>query len=283
MVGSPQDESAAARLSRTGRAVVTDLLQCIGVQCRFGDFLAAKGVDMTVRNGEIVGIIGANGAGKTTLFNLVSGYLKPTAGRIMLRGADVTGLPPRLLVRRGIARSFQVPQLFGSSTARENMMIALSLLVERRSLILRRFSEQRLIDRAERILDAYGIGDHADAVVANIPQGVRKLLDIAMATCADPDLVLLDEPTSGVSADEKNELVSRLIERFRRASTAVIFIEHDMDIVREYASRVIALYDGRIIADGDADDIFADKDVVRFITGSSGGVSAGVKDRHASA
>ncbi|MGX9427791.1 MULTISPECIES: ABC transporter ATP-binding protein [Bradyrhizobium] len=262
---------------------MTDLLQCIGVQRRFGDFLAAKGIDLTVRHGEIVGIIGANGAGKTTLFNIISGYLKPTDGRIMFRGMDVTGLPPRFLVRQGIARSFQVPQLFGRSTARENMMIALSLLAERRPSILRRFSERGLIDQAERVLSAYGIGEHADAVVANIPQGVRKLLDIAMATCADPALVLLDEPTSGVSSDEKNQFVSGLIERFRKASTAVIFIEHDMDIVREHASRVIALYEGRIIADGAADVIFADEDVIRFITGAAGGASPQVKDRYASA
>lgn len=262
---------------------MTDLLQCVGVQRSFGDFVAAKAIDLTVRNGEIVGIIGANGAGKTTLLNIVSGYLKPTAGRVLFRGADVTGLSPRILARQGIARSFQVPQLFGSCTARENMMIALSLLVEPRSRILSRFSDSELIDKAQDILGAYGIGEQANAVVTDIPQGVRKLLDIAMATCASPDLILLDEPTSGVSVDEKNELVSRLIGRFRGSSAAVIFIEHDMDIVRQYASRVIALYDGRIIADGDAADVFADDGVVRLITGVAGRGPSSAKDRHASA
>jgi branched-chain amino acid transport system ATP-binding protein len=101
-----------------------------------------------------------------------------------------------------------------------------------------------------------------------VPQGVRKLVDIAMATCAGPELVLLDEPTSGVSVEEKDGFIFHLIERFRASSTAVILIEHDMQIVREYASRVIALYEGRIIADGDARDVFADADVVRFITGA---------------
>jgi branched-chain amino acid transport system ATP-binding protein len=262
---------------------MTGLLQCVGVQHRFGDFVAARGLDLTVRQGEIIGIIGANGAGKTTLFNIISGYLKPTAGRILLRGADVTGLPPRILARQGVARSFQVPQLFNSRTARENMMIALSLLVEPRSSILRRFSECRLMDEAHRILDLYGIGGHADALVENIPQGVRKLLDVAMATCAAPDLVLLDEPTSGVSTGEKNDLVARLIGRFRETAAAVIFIEHDMDIVREYASRVIALYEGRIIADGGAADVFADGDVIQFITGASGGTALRTSGRHASA
>jgi branched-chain amino acid transport system ATP-binding protein len=162
-------------------------------------------------------------------------------------------------------------------------MIALSLLVEPHSSLLRRFSERRLMDRAQQILDEYGIGEHADSVVANIPQGVRKLLDIAMATCASPELVLLDEPTSGVSADEKSDLISRLIERFRKTSAAVIFIEHDMDIVIEYASRVVALYDGRIIADGDVADVFADDDVVRFITGRTSATPLSPRDRYASA
>jgi branched-chain amino acid transport system ATP-binding protein len=259
---------------------VTELLRCLAVQCRFGDFVATKGIDLSVRRGEIVGIIGANGAGKTTLLNIVSGYLKPTAGRVMFRGVDVTGLPPRALVRQGIARSFQVPQLFGSCTALENMMIAQSLLVEPRSSLGRRFSDKALIDEAQRVLGAYGIAEHAGAVVASIPQGVRKLLDIAMATCASPDLVLLDEPTSGVSADEKDGLVSRLIGRFGGTSCAVVFIEHDMDIVRDYASRVIALYDGQIIADGDVGDVFNNSDVARFITGAVD--AARSEDRHAS-
>jgi branched-chain amino acid transport system ATP-binding protein len=262
---------------------MSDLLQCRGLQCKFGDFVATKGIDLDIRAGEIVGIIGANGAGKTTLFNIVSGYLTPAAGRISFRGEDVTRAPPRTLVRRGIARSFQVPQLFAGSTTRENLMIALSLLVEPHSSLLRRFSERRLIDRAEQILDEYGIGEHGNSVVANIPQGVRKLLDIAMATCASPKLVLLDEPTSGVSADEKSDLISRLIDRFRKTSASVIFIEHDMDIVLEYASRVIALYDGRIIADGDAAEVLADQDVSRFITGRAGTIPSSARDCYASA
>ena len=262
---------------------MNDLLQCTGVQCRFGDFVATRGIHLSVRESEVIGIIGANGAGKTTLFNVLSGYLKPTEGRVWFRGVDVTGVPPRVLARRGIARSFQVPQLFGSNTVCENMMIALSLLAEPRRSLLRRFSDRDLIDQARGILGEYDIAKHADTVVVKVPQGVRKLLDIAMATCASPDLVLLDEPTSGVSADEKDGLVSRLIGRFRERLTTVIFIEHDMQVVREYASRVIALYEGRIIADGEVAAVFADADVVRFITGAAAEPSLSAGGRYASA
>lgn len=248
---------------------MTSLLQCVGVQKRFGDFLATQGIDLAVESGEVVGIIGANGAGKTTLLNIVSGYLLPTAGKILFQGNDVTGLPSRILVRKGIARSFQIPQLFARSTARENMMLALALLVEPQSAIMHNFADERLADDAGRVLASYGLERHAETVVSKLPQGVRKLLDIAMATCANPTLVLLDEPTSGVSSEEKHDLMRGLARRFREMATTVVFIEHDMEIVREYASRVVALYDGKIISDGSADEVFADGQVVQLITGRS--------------
>jgi branched-chain amino acid transport system ATP-binding protein len=246
---------------------MTDLLACVGVQKHFGDFVATKGIDLTIDCGEIVGIIGANGAGKTTLLNIISGYLRPDAGKIIFQGADVTGTPPRILVRQGIARSFQIPQLFTRSTALQNMMLALSLLVEPTSSIMQRFEDVRLAGDARHVLASYGIDQHADMVVGLVPQGVRKLLDIAMATCAHPKLVLLDEPTSGVSSEEKHGLMQRLVERFTAASTTAVFIEHDMDIVRQYSSRVVALCDGEIIADASADDVFADAGVIQRITG----------------
>jgi branched-chain amino acid transport system ATP-binding protein len=245
------------------------VLECVGVQRSFGGFLATNGIDLKVEAGEFVGIIGANGAGKTTLLNIVSGYLKPTAGRIMFAGQDVTGTPPRRLARAGVARSFQIPQLFPRSTARENMMLALSLLREPQSAILRSFNDDRVAAEADQVLASYGLGQHADALVSHLPQGVRKLLDIAMATCASPKLVLLDEPTSGVSSEEKNDLMKTLSDRFRASGTTVVFIEHDMDIVGEYASRVVALFEGKVICDGLPDVVFADAQVIQLITGRS--------------
>jgi len=178
-------------------------------------------------------------------------------------------MPPRTLAKKGIARSFQIPQLFGRSTALQNMMLALALLAEPRWSILHNFEDKRLADDARCALAANGLEQHADVNIGSLAQGVRKLLDIAMATCADPILVLLDEPTSGVSSEEKHGLMRGLMQRFAAASTTVAFIEHDMEIVREYASRVVALYDGRIISDGSAAEVFADESVMQLITGHS--------------
>jgi branched-chain amino acid transport system ATP-binding protein len=246
---------------------MTNLLECVGVQKRFAKFVATQGINLTIGSGEIVGIIGANGAGKTTLLNIISGYLRPSEGKIIFQGVDVTGMPPRVLVKRGIARSFQIPQLFARSTVLQNMMLALSLLVEPTASLMQRFEDERLAGAARRVLVSYGIDQQADTAVGKLPQGVRKLLDIAMATCAQPKLVLLDEPTSGVSSDEKHGLMDRLVERFAAASTTVVFIEHDMEIVRRYSSRVVALYDGEIISDGPTDVVFGEEDVTRLITG----------------
>lgn len=248
---------------------MSTVLECVGIQKSFGGFLATQGIDLAVSAGEIVGVIGANGAGKTTLLNIVSGHLRPSAGKVLFQGIDVTGMPPRTLVRKGIARSFQIPQLFVRSTARQNMMLALSLLCEPQSAIMHRFEDESLAADADRVLASYGLARHADAVVSQLPQGVRKLLDIAMATCASPSLVLLDEPTSGVSSEEKHSLMKGLAQRFSAAKMTVMFIEHDMEVVRAYASRVVALYDGRIISDGPADFVFADEQVVQLITGHS--------------
>jgi branched-chain amino acid transport system ATP-binding protein len=246
---------------------MTHLLECIGVQKRFGNFVATQGIDLAVPSGEFVGMIGANGAGKTTLLNVVSGYLRPSAGKVIFQGLDVTGIQPRILARRGIARSFQVPQLFAHATACENMMLALALLVEPKASLMRPFADARLSADARRVLASYGIDGYADTVVSKLPQGVRKLIDIAMATCGHPKLVLLDEPTSGVSNEEKHDLMMRLAQRFSAASTTVMFIEHDLEIVRTYASRVVALYDGKIICDGAPEIVFGDESVMRLIAG----------------
>lgn len=248
---------------------MSPLLHCRGIRKRFGGFLATDGIDLEVAPGEVVGVIGANGAGKTTLLNIVSGYLAPSAGSVSFAGEDVTGRTPRELVRRGIARSFQIPQLFHRMTVLDNMKLATALLAGRKRSLLRRFDDAALSDQALATLRRFALEGESACVVGTVAQGVRKLLDIAMATCGRPKLVLLDEPTSGVGSEEKQGLMERLAEYFAAENTTVLFIEHDMDVVSRYATRVVALSEGRVIADGSAAEVFANEMVADVIVGQA--------------
>jgi len=234
----------------------------------FGAITAAADVSVTVEEGEIVGVIGANGAGKTTFINMVTGYLTPTSGSIHFRGRDITGMPPRRVVRAGICRSFQVSQLFGELTALDNMLIALGMLREGALGWIAPLHTTRRERQAREVLARYTIEEHAAHPVATLPQGVRKLLDIAMATVSAPPLLLLDEPTSGVAIDEKFPLMDTVMGPVRASGAACLFVEHDMEIVERYAARVIAFYDGRILADGPVAEVLEDPGVRRFVIGS---------------
>jgi branched-chain amino acid transport system ATP-binding protein len=238
----------------------------------FGAVVAASDVSLDVARGERLCLIGSNGAGKTTFVNMVTGYLKPTEGRILLAGEDITARSPREITRRGVARSFQIPQLCLDMTALENMLLALHSSRQQRAF-LKPARDSGSLDRCVQLLAGFGLQAHAARPVRELPGGVRKLLDIAMALTAHPLLLLLDEPTSGVSADEKfatMDTVVRAIEvQQGQAPVTVVFVEHDMDIVRRYATRVAAFYSGRVIALGAPDHVLDDVDVRRHVTGSA--------------
>lgn len=234
----------------------------------FGAVTAAANIDVMVGEREVVGVIGANGAGKTTFINMVTGYLKPTAGNILFRGREITGLPPREVVRAGVCRSFQVSQLFRDLTVLENMLIALGMLREGRLTWLRPLRTPEREAQARTILAGYTLEAYADHQAATLPQGMRKLLDIAMATVSEPALLLLDEPTSGVAIEEKFALMDTVMRPVRASGAACLFVEHDMEIVERYAERVIAFYDGRILADGPVAQVLDDPEVRKFVIGS---------------
>ena len=244
------------------------ILHCVGIGKNFDGLQAAKGIDLSVNKSEILGVIGANGAGKTTLLNIISGYLKPSSGRVHLRGEDVTGLAPRQIKHKGVGRSFQIPQIFDRSTMLENMMLAVSLACDRSWSRLQPFDNEVRAKEAYEILTALGIVEFAGTIAGALPHGVRKLLDIALALTAKPDLVLLDEPTSGVSTEEKNAVMTTLWDGFARNHTTVVFIEHDMELVEQYATRVVALYEGEVIASGSPGEVLSDAQVVQVIRGS---------------
>ncbi|MFQ5785070.1 MAG: ABC transporter ATP-binding protein, partial [Alphaproteobacteria bacterium] len=179
------------------------VIETTGLDKSFGAVVAAADINVSVDEREVVGIIGANGAGKTTFINIVTGYLKPDRGRIHYMGADITALSPRDITRLGISRSFQIPQLFVGLSVLDNLLVALGVAASPRQDLWRPLKRGETVEAAAHILDRYGIAEYGAQKTALLPQGVRKLLDIAMAMIGEPKLVLLDEPTSGISVDEK--------------------------------------------------------------------------------
>ncbi|MDM0107223.1 ABC transporter ATP-binding protein [Variovorax sp. J22R24] len=242
------------------------LLEAHGVSKRFGAVVAAADIRISIAAGERVSLIGSNGAGKTTFVNMITGYLKPDEGRIVLDGQDVTALAPRAITRLGVARSFQIPQLYADLTALDNMLVA-NACHDQRLSFWQPARRSEALDRADALLERFRLAEHRQRRVAELPGGVRKLLDIAMALTAAPKLLLLDEPTSGVSAEEKFPMMETIMAALGQEAMTVLFVEHDMDIVERYASRVVAFYNGRIIADDTPEVALATDDVRRYVTG----------------
>ena len=246
---------------------MTAILETNNLSIQFGGVVGASEISVTVNKGEVIGVIGANGAGKTTFVNLVTGYLKPSSGTIHYMGNDVTRLTPREITDLGIRRSFQIPQLFDEMTALDNMLTAQSVAPK----VVRSFwmplQRSDTMEIAMKRLEHFGIVDSAQQEVSMLPQGVRKILDIAMATIGEPQLVMLDEPTSGVSAEEKFEVMDIVMDAFAQQEVTVMFIEHDMELVERYANRVLAFYNGMVIADADSRQALADPQVREYVVG----------------
>ncbi len=248
---------------------MTPVLATRGLDKAFGAVVAAAGIDIDVPAGQRVSLIGSNGAGKTTFVNMVTGYLKPDRGTIALDGENIVGLAPRMIVRRGICRSFQIPQLCVELTAMANMLVACAAAEASGLSSWRAPDDDGRRERAEGLLERFGLQRYGDRPVSELPGGVRKLLDIAMALTRKPRLLLLDEPTSGVSAEEKFPAMDRVMEAVAGEAATMVFVEHDMDIVSAYADRVIAFYAGRVIADGVPAEVLRDADVRRYVTGAA--------------
>ncbi|HRO58452.1 MAG TPA: ABC transporter ATP-binding protein [Burkholderiaceae bacterium] len=243
------------------------MLSARGLKKSFGAVVAADAVDIEVPVGQRVSLIGSNGAGKTTFVNMVTGYLKPDAGSIALDGRQIDGLGPRRIARLGVARSFQIPQLALEMSALDNMLVAAACNDGELSFWRPARSPARR-ERAMALLERFQLAEHAQRRAAELPGGVRKLLDIAMALTGQPKLLLLDEPTSGVSVDEKFPMMDTIVAALASENVTVLFVEHDMEIVTRYADRVIAFYSGRVIADDPPQAVLEDAQVRRYVTGS---------------
>lgn len=241
------------------------LLETRDLTVRFGAVVAVNKISVRIGAGEIVGLIGTNGAGKTTFLNMVTGYLRPTSGSILLQGKSTVGRTPRQLVAHGMARSFQVPQLFPEMTVREHMLFALALADGDAHGLLRPLHSTASDAAATAVLQRFGLLPIAERTVSLVPQGQRKLIDIAMALALKPRLLLLDEPTSGVSSAEKMPLMEVVFDAIRAGGVTVLFVEHDMDVVRRYVTRILAFRDGVMIADGTPEHVMQDSVVASAV------------------
>ena len=242
------------------------LLQTTDLQLAFGAVVVADHINFSLAEGERLAVIGQNGAGKTTFINICTGLIRPQAGKVFFEGQDVTRLSPRAIALRGMVRSFQLPQLFSEHTVRD--CIRLAAAGKRGGLsIWTPLTEAVPKEEVDHVLEMVGLAARGDLLSGALPEGQRKLLDIAMALVLKPRLLILDEPTSGVSTDEKHGLMATIMAALDAQKVTAIFVEHDVDIVSQYATRVAAWIAGRIAADGTPQQVLADPEVRKNVIG----------------
>ncbi|WP_254544756.1 ABC transporter ATP-binding protein [Halomarina pelagica] len=244
------------------------VLETRGLTKKFGELTAVDQMDFEIRRGEIVGIIGPNGAGKTTFVNLLTGVLEATDGEVIFAGETLGDAPVHDRARRGLVRSFQLPQVCNDLTLVENVRSAV-LSRERRnnSMFSVLLWEDESRAEAIELLERFGLADRRNSKAETIPHGDKKILDVCMSVAMRPKLLILDEPTSGVATDNKHEIMNRLQEYFETTDSAVLFIEHDMELIAQYAERVLAMDQGRKLVDGTPEEVLKDSTVKRRIRG----------------
>ncbi|MFC5520761.1 ABC transporter ATP-binding protein [Polaromonas jejuensis] len=241
------------------------IIETRGVCKRFSGFTALKEVSVGIQAGTLTSIIGPNGAGKSTFFNVLSGALEPSEGQIFFMGRDITGLRPHEFAHVGIAKSFQITNLFPNFTALENVRIGLQAHVSRYGLWRRRSALQGLDEEAALLLKTVGLADRARHLARELAHGQQRALEIAVALAAKPKLLLMDEPTAGMSPEETKvmmDLIRKLVEQ-----RTVVLVEHKMKLVMGISERIVVLHNGELIAEGTPDDIRANDLVKRVYLG----------------
>jgi branched-chain amino acid transport system ATP-binding protein len=247
-----------------------NLLQTTRLTRHFGKTRAVDGVDFTVNEGEVLALIGSNGAGKTSLVNVISGLLRPDSGSIVFRGADVTGLSVHDRIHAGIARSFQLVNLFDQLTLLDNVALAIFSREDLTRKLLSLADHHRAVwQEAFEILRQFGLAASSTQLAGGISQGERKLLDVAVAFALRPRLLFLDEPTSGVSTREKAPIMDVITAVVRSNNITAVIIEHDMDVVFKYSDRIVAMHQGNILASGTPDEIRRNEAVTTNLLGTA--------------
>lgn len=249
------------------------VLETRRVSKRYGEFRALNDVTIAVNDGELISVVGPNGAGKTTLVNTLTGLLTPTAGEVLFMGRSIAGVGPVALTDQGLVRSFQLIQIFPQLTVAETIGAAVvSRQKKRWRMFARLDADAEVGTRIREVADIFGLNRRLDTVAAELSQGEKKLLDVASAFALDPRIILLDEPTSGVSTADKHGIMKILIAAGKKAGVkAIVLVEHDMDLVAAYSSRIIALSGGDVVADLPPDRFFADARLIETIVGKRRG------------
>jgi branched-chain amino acid transport system ATP-binding protein len=239
---------AASTTSAPSEASATPILSTGDLTVRFGGLTALNRVNFAVQRGEIRAIIGPNGAGKSTFFNCLTGVQRPSSGHILCNGEDITGLTPDRISRKGIARSYQITNILPNATALENVRIAAQSRRHGWSLLTHYRSYRDIIEKAEQVLGAIGLGAKHDEFAANLSHGEQRNLEIGIALATEPQLLCLDEPTAGMSAVETHDTME-LVRRIGQELT-ILIVEHDMQVVMELAKRITVLHYGEVLAEG---------------------------------
>ena len=241
-------------MPNTDRAV----LETHGLTIRFGGHVAVDRVSCAFRPGTLTAIVGPNGAGKTTYFNLISGQLKETGGRVSLHGEDVTRLGAPQRTRRGIGRAFQLTNLFPQLTVQENVRLAVQARAGVGMNLVSMWTRHvELIERAEQVLHRVALADKREATAATLPHGDQRKLEVAILLALEPEIFMFDEPTAGMSLDEVPVVLDLIHQIKGQGDKTILLVEHKMDVVRALADRIIVLHQGQLVADGEPAEVIA--------------------------
>ena len=245
------------------------MLQVEHVAKAFSGFQAVGEANLTVSKGQVAAVIGPNGAGKSTLFNLITGHLKPDSGTVKFKQEDITGLSPHAICRKGVARSFQLINIFPRLNTFENVQVA---VLARHRLTNKLFTPSRKLVRDETmaVLDRLGLVPYKDRLCNSLSYGDQKVLELAIALGSSPEIILLDEPTAGMSPEETRTIVTLIKSLSEKEGLTILLTEHDMDLVFDVAQRIMVLHQGRTIAEGLPDEVRRDKAVQNAYLGETG-------------
>lgn len=241
------------------------ILEVKGASRFFGKFQALNNINVSFMPGELTAIIGPNGAGKSTFFNLISGGVPPSQGQVLFEGRDITGLAPHAFARIGIAKSFQITNVFKQLSAHENVRVAVQMQATRFQIFRARGAYRELIERADALVQRVGLTDNRNKLAGDLAHGQQRSLEVAMALACDPKLLLMDEPTAGMSPQESVVMMDLI--RKLAAERTVILVEHKMKLVMGLCRRLIVLHHGELLAEGSPDEIRNNAEVKRVYLG----------------